>query len=174
MSTLDSFPSKDRQDKPLSEKAAHQVADMMRAKLEASPETGRIPTDDRERMLMQVHSQNPELGREPTKKDYDDALAAIETLKKLAPEETSFKKIRDMFGRLSANSASAGLVFMDALMRNYDNIKDDVLKGTFDESSEKTGDFIDPKMDKVKDWRARFENATYQLRKLKKEAEKYD
>ena len=88
MSAPDSFPSKDNQDKPLSKEAAHEEADMLRAKMEISPRTGKGPE-----------------GFEPTAADYDAALTALEELKELAAREPVTERVLGVLGRLSADAS---------------------------------------------------------------------
>ena len=66
---------------PLSEEAAHEEANMVRAKLGVSPETGKIEGLD----MREDH--------EPTAEDYDKALAAVEELKRIAEEEPASLKV---------------------------------------------------------------------------------
>ena len=68
------------------EAAAHDEANMMRAKLEINPHTGKVPTDEFERMMKD--SEYSTGGREPTAEDYDAALVALEELRELGREES--------------------------------------------------------------------------------------
>jgi hypothetical protein len=66
---------------PIGEEEAHEEANMLRAKIRVSPESGKVDGPD----LRQ--------DREPTTKDYDDALEAVEKLKRLAREEPDSLKV---------------------------------------------------------------------------------
>jgi hypothetical protein len=61
---------------PLDEDAAHEEANMLRAQMYVSPETGKI-----------AQSLDSREDREPTAEDYDKALEAIEELKRIAQEQ---------------------------------------------------------------------------------------
>ncbi len=170
MSKIESIPLGDPEQ--LSKEAtAHDETNMMRAKLEINKHTGKVPTDELERLMKD--SEYSTGGREPTAEDYDAALAAVEELRELAVQETPSEKIRDVFGRLSASSALAGWEFLWVMMGVGDVIKDDYGIENFKDSSRKTDKLAFSKIDKVKAWRARFEGAAYQLRELKKNAKKY-
>lgn len=58
----------------LSEEAAHEEANLLRAQMNVSPETGKMQGPD------------PRLDREPTPEDYDKALEAVEELKRVVRE----------------------------------------------------------------------------------------
>ena len=76
-------------DKRLGEGEAHDEANLLRAQLNISPETGKIEKSnwDRDEQLLSFES------REVTAADYDNALAAIEEMKKIAEEEPTFERI---------------------------------------------------------------------------------
>lgn len=78
--------------RPLGEEEAHEEANMMRARLRVSAESGKI--------------EGPDLreDREPTPKDYEDALQAVENMKRMAEEDPdslkTWKKVSDAIDRL--------------------------------------------------------------------------
>ncbi|MBI4094663.1 MAG: hypothetical protein HY435_00520 [Candidatus Liptonbacteria bacterium] len=82
----------------LSEDEAHDEANMLRAKLEVSPETGDIGVDMRGRFR--------ESGERPTAEDYDNALAAIEELRKIASEEPGAERIINKLKDLPLKAAA--------------------------------------------------------------------
>ncbi len=67
--------------RPMSEEEAHEEANILRAKVGISPESGKVEGLD----LRQ--------DREPTAEDYDKALAAVEKLKHLAKEDPEALKV---------------------------------------------------------------------------------
>ena len=76
----------------MGEEEAHEEANMMRSKLRVSPESGKIEGFD------------PRQDREPTAKDYEEALTAVENLKRMAEEDpdslATWKKVNDVIDRL--------------------------------------------------------------------------
>jgi hypothetical protein len=69
----------------MSEEEAHEEANMVRAKIGVSPESGKV----------ELRGEGPvqREDREPTAEDYDKALAAVEELKRVAEEEPNALKI---------------------------------------------------------------------------------
>jgi hypothetical protein len=67
--------------RPMSEEEAHEEANMLRARLGVSPESGKVEGPDQRE------------DRQPTAEDYDKALAAVEELKRVAEEEPNALKI---------------------------------------------------------------------------------
>lgn len=67
--------------RPTGAEEAHTEANMLRAKIGVSPESGRVQGPDQRE------------DREPTPEDYDKALEAVEDLKRLAAEEPNALKI---------------------------------------------------------------------------------
>jgi hypothetical protein len=74
--------------KRLSQDEAHDEANMLRAKVGVSPETGKIPE-----AVSPFYERDYVEGKEPSAEDYDNALAALEELKKIAEEEPDTVKI---------------------------------------------------------------------------------
>ena len=72
----------------MNENEAHDEANMLRAKVGVSSETGKIPE-----AVSPFYEGDYAEGKEPTAEDYDNALAALEELKKIAEEEPSTVKI---------------------------------------------------------------------------------
>lgn len=87
----------------LSEDEAHKEANMLRAQLKVSPETGKIPGSEWDvRMGRSFEAE----GKEPTAEDYDNALAAIEELKKIVAEEPSAEKVINKLKDLPLKAAT--------------------------------------------------------------------
>ena len=78
------------ENKPLDENAAHEEANMLRAQLKVSPETGRIPGSEWDKDMGRSFETK---GEAPTAEDCDNALAAVEEMKKIAAEEPTFERI---------------------------------------------------------------------------------
>lgn len=151
----------------LDEDDAHELANMMQAKLEMNPRTGNIPTNEQERRLSGLPAW--EGGRAPTANDYDAALAAIEDLKASAAEETVYKKAGDAFARLMADSASAAWLFASVIRAIAENSPTSDNRAEVDR---RIGERVAAGEGVINAWRERFENASYQLRKLRDEAKK--
>jgi hypothetical protein len=151
MSALDSFPSKDKQDKPLSKEEAQQEAGMVRAELKVSPEFGDI--FDPYRDVFDPQSEAKKEG-EPTAEDYDAALAAIEELKETAQNEPTMKAV-DVLARLAERSKYAALMVLSTFSH--------------------VGIIAQPAIE-MQHERAmsRLDSASTKLLKLKEKAERYD
>jgi hypothetical protein len=138
----------------LSKEAARSEADLMRAQLKIDLISGRIPATLREEIVMLSHE-----GKEPTAADYDAALAAVEQLKELVMNQPLAEQALNVFGRLAANSAQ-GLHMVGFILRKA--IHDDYDWNHTDMTSQKIGNLG-----------RQFEDAAYQLNKLKIDARKY-
>ena len=150
--------------KQLSEKEAREEAALLRAKLGINPHTGKVPTSEGERAMIDISEDSNGGGRETTAEDYDAALAGLEELRKLATQVPATEKIFNIFGRLSVESAVL-------LVYALGGIKDVIIHDL------KGGKFENPSSDaalKVLSHKERFEDAAYQLSKLRKEAKRYD
>lgn len=79
--SVEKFPS-------MSEESAHEEANMLRAKARISPESGKVEGVDMRR------------DHEPTAKDYEDALAEVERLRRLAEEDPDALKV---WGKMNTN-----------------------------------------------------------------------
>ena len=77
--------------KVLSKEDAQEEAGMLRARLEINPHTGKVPTNEFERRMNDTEYSTG--GREPTAEDYDAALAALQELRAMATEETSYEQV---------------------------------------------------------------------------------
>ena len=146
------FSSEPKKNSPLSPEAAREEADMLRATLNVSPETGKIhePAFDRELRLFY------ELKRAPTAEDYDAALQAVEELVELAKNEPTSEKLFNAFARLSGKTVYGVTSVMN------------VLAGPISDSRQT---FID------KDhgiWMAQFEDASSKLKTLRDKAREYN
>ncbi len=153
MSALDSFPSKDKQDKPLSKEEAQQEAGMIRAELKVSPESGDI--FDPYRDVLDPQSEAKKEG-DPTAEDYDAALKAIEELKELAQNEPAMKAV-DVLARLAERSKYAALMVLSVNPLYHQGV------------------MVQPAI-KMQHERAmsRLDSASTKLLKLKEKAERYD
>ena len=117
------------EEKRLSESEAHEEANMLRAKLKVSPETGKIPGGGSE--WDKDRGKSFETDQKPTAEDYDNALAAIEELKKIVAEEPiaqkAINKIKDIPLKLGVlamralNEVGINMVSLD--IDGYEKIK---------------------------------------------------
>ena len=103
-----SFEKFTPEENKLSPEDAQQEANMVRAKMGASPETGKIPRN-------WIEAEDPKWGKEPTAEDYEDALGAVEEMKRLAKEEPSTEKVLKLIGRIAERTRDGTMVLLRAL-----------------------------------------------------------
>ncbi len=91
---------------PLSKEAAHEEANLLRAQMNVSPETGKV-----------MQSLEPKEDREATAEEYDKALAAVEDLKRLVEEQPESLKLMQKLNKPVEQLISTGGLGVMFLMR---------------------------------------------------------
>ncbi len=91
---------------PLSEEAAHEEANILRAQMNASSETGKV-----------MQSLDAREDREATAEDYDKALAAVEELKRLVEEQPESLELMQKLNKPVEQLIGAGALGVMFLMR---------------------------------------------------------
>lgn len=101
--TPEQFPQPEDKGR-MNNEEAQQEANMLRAELKVSPETGEIPGGGNE--FDKDRGRSFEIDQKPTAEDYDNALTAIEELKKLVAEEPSAERVINKLKDLPLKAAA--------------------------------------------------------------------
>jgi|GEM_PF-2974230 hypothetical protein len=173
---------------PLSKDEAQKEAGMLRAQMDMIPATGKIATTESEKTNKDI-LRYQEAGRNATREDYDQALAALEELKVFAEQEPATTKVLGVFARLSVNAAElVSYVVKESMLTSTPEWHDKRYWGTDDERAAAIKDAEQRKsedktkqqnfdalfVDRLNALRAAAENPSYKLRKLEKEGEQFD
>ena len=120
------FPQVNEQDERLDATEAQEEANMMRVKLNLSPETGTKLEDG--------------FGKKPTKKDYERAFQAVEEMKRLVEEEPATEIILNKVLRIAENArinaeALLYLIATRGTAHSNEERHDRIMAGLEDEAS---------------------------------------